>query len=680
MPADQKTLERIEWVRKQLNRHNHLYYVLDQPEISDAEYDQLMQELKSLEAQYPELVTPDSPSQRVGAAPAQGFGEVHHPVPLLSLANAFNDDDLVAWHKRVTNLLEGARFDMACELKIDGLAVALTYENGMFVRGATRGDGVTGEDVTLNLRTIRSIPLSVPKDAPSKFEVRGEVYLPHWAFNKINEERIAEELPPYANPRNTAAGSLRQLDSRITARRPLDIFVYGLGYADRVPPLASAVAQGRPMPDNHWDTMQYLKSLGFKINPNNALAHTLQEAMDYFKAWAEKRESLGHGADGVVVKVNDFEFQRQLGFVGREPRWAIAYKFPATQAVTRLLDIGINVGRTGSLNPYAILEPVNVGGATVKNATLHNEDDIRRKDIRIGDWVVVERAGEVIPQVVAPIVSRRTGQEREFKMPTTCPTCGGPVVREEDEAMYRCTNVACPAQFARLAMHFAGVMDIEGLGEKMVLTLIQASLVKDLADFYYVKKDDVLKLERTGEKSASNLMDAIEKSKTRPLARLLAALGITHIGFEMADILAKEFHSVDALAQATRERLLEISSVGPIIADNVVAYFANQSNLAVLKKLRDAGVKMEEEARADEGPKPLAGLQFVVTGTLSNFSRSQAEAAIKERGGKVGSSVTRKTDYLVAGADAGSKLDAARKLGTKILDEAQFKVLLKKEM
>ena len=430
--TDTHAAERARQLREEINRHNRLYYVLDRPEISDADYDLLMRELRALEEQHPELVTPDSPTHRVGAPPAEGFTEVQHPVPMLSLSNAFNDEELGAWHRRATALLDGAEFDMVCELKIDGLAVALTYRDGILVHGATRGDGYRGEDVTRNLRTIRSIPLSVPPEAPRAFEVRGEVYFPRSQFDRLNEERAAQGLPTYANPRNTAAGSLRQLDSRITAQRPLGIFVYGLGYAE-----------GGDMPDNHWDTMEMLSSFGFRVSSHNAVCRTIDEVEAYYRRWLDGLERLDYAADGVVVKVNSLRYQDALGFVGREPRWATAYKFPATQVVTRLLDIGINVGRTGSLNPFAMLEPVDVNGAMVKLATLHNEDDIRRKDIRIGDWVVVERAGEVIPQVVGPVVERRTGEEREFVMPERCPECDVKVVRSEGEAMTRCPNAAC---------------------------------------------------------------------------------------------------------------------------------------------------------------------------------------------------------------------------------------------
>ena len=509
--------QRIQKLRELLNYHNYRYYVLDSPEISDAEYDELMRELKQLEEAHPELITPDSPTQRVGAAPVEAFGVVEHPQPLLSLANAFSDEELDAWYRRASNLLGGRNTDFVCELKIDGLAVALTYVNGLLEVGATRGDGFRGENITQNLRTVKSIPLSVPKEAPPRFEVRGEVYLPKTGFKKLNEERAKEGLPLFANPRNAAAGSVRQLDSKITAQRPLDIFVYGLGWAE-----------GKAVPDTHWEIMQYLKSLGFKINPNIALCHTIDEVKAYYAKWVQNQEELPYEADGVVVKINSIAFQTELGFVGREPRWAIAYKFPAVQGTTRLLDIGINVGRTGSLNPYAILEPVQVGGVTIKHAALHNEEDIHRKDIRIGDWVVIQRAGEVIPEIVEPIVSRRTGKEKVFHMPKTCPVCGAEVIKPEGEAMHRCTNAACPAQALERIKHFVsrGAMDIEGVGEKMSQTLFEAGLIKDVGDLYYLTRDQLLSLERMADKSAANILNSIEKSKDRPLPRVIFALGI----------------------------------------------------------------------------------------------------------------------------------------------------------
>ena len=654
--------EKVEQLQNELNRHSYLYHVLDQPEISDSRYDALMAELRELEQRTPDLATPSSPTQRVGDRPAEGFARAEHPVPLLSLGNAFDEEDLLAWHRRTADLLEDTSFEMVCELKYDGLAVALTYEDGVLVRGATRGNGSVGEDVTPNLRTIRSIPLKVLGEAPPRFEVRGEVLFPKSAFHRFNEERISQGLPPYANPRNTAAGSIRQLDPRMTAERPLDIFVYSLGYAE-------------PMPqDNHWDTLAYLGGLGFKINPNNRLVGAVEEAVDYYRSWLERSEGLDYGCDGAVIKVNRLDLQQHLGTVGREPRWAIAYKFPATQEVTRLLDIRVNVGRTGSINPYAVLEPVDVGGATVKQATLHNEDYIRAKDLRIGDWVVVERAGEVIPQVVTALPNRRTGDEKVFAMPTVCPSCAEPLVRPEGESMSLCVNAGCPTQLVRLLEHFVskGAMDIEGLGGRQTVTLLEQGLIKDAADLYYLKKDDLLDLERMAEKSVSNLLAAIESSKSRPLSRVLVALGIPHVGWEVAGLLARNLRSMDALASAAAEELSAIPSIGPKIAESVVAYFRNESNMRVIEKLRAAGVRMEDEEHPEPAAQPLAGMRFVVTGRLQGFSRSQVEDRIKELGGAVSSNVSPKTDYLVAGDDPGSKLADARELGVETLPEHAF--------
>jgi DNA ligase (NAD+) len=681
--------QRVAKLRKLINYHNYRYYVLDSPEISDAEYDEFMRELKQLEEAHPELITPDSPTQRVGAAPVEAFGVVEHPQPLLSLANAFSDEELETWYRRASNLLGSRKTDFVCELKIDGLAVALTYVNGLLDVGATRGDGYRGENITQNLRTIKSIPLSVPKEAPPRFEVRGEVYLPKTGFKKLNEERAKEDLPLFANPRNAAAGSVRQLDSRITAQRPLDIFVYGLGWAE-----------GKVVPETHWEIMQYLKSLGFKINPNIALCRTIAEVKDYYEKWVENQEELPYEADGVVVKINPIPFQVELGYVGREPRWAIAYKFPAIQGTTRLLDIGINVGRTGSLNPYAILEPVQVGGVTIKHAALHNEEDIHRKDIRIGDWVVIQRAGEVIPEIVEPIVSRRTGQEEKFSMQkktweiyrekrgiskeekppdhTICPECGAEAIKPEGEAMHRCTNAACPAQALERIKHFVsrGAMDIEGIGEKMSQALFDAGLIKDVGDLYYLTRDKLLSLERMADKSAANILNSIERSKNRPLPRVIFALGIIHIGEETAELLAEHYTSLDELAGASREQLLEIPSIGPKIADSILAFFRQEGNKKIIKKLKKARVKLKAE-KAKPSDLPLAGLEFVITGTLEAFPRQDAEAKIKALGGKAGSDVTRKTNYLVVGEEPGSKLARAEALDVKKLTEAELLELLK---
>ncbi len=681
MAEPEKAEQRIARLRAEIEHHNYRYYVLDSPEISDAEYDALMRELQKLEAQYPQFLTPDSPTQRVGAEPLEAFGVVEHPIPLLSLGNAFSGEELRAWHTRVVRLLGQDSFDFVGEHKIDGLAVALTYVDGRFTTGATRGDGLRGEDITQNLRTIRSIPLTVPRDAPPRFEVRGEVFLPVARFHKLNQEREAEGLPLFANPRNAAAGSVRQLDPKITARRPLDIYIYMLGYAE-----------GRATPATHWETLEYIKSLGFKVNPNNRHLSSIEQVEEYYQTWVRKRESLQYQADGIVVKVNQLELQARLGDVGREPRWAIAYKFPAVQGTTKLKDIGISVGRTGTLNPYAILEPVSVGGVTIRQAALHNEDDIRRKDIRIGDTVIIQRAGEVIPEVVGPVASKRTGKEKDFKLleaiydkekrRPACPVCGSEVVQPAGEVMYYCSNAACPAQAQQRIEHFAsrGAMDIRGIGENLSATLFQKGLIKDIADLYYLKdkKEQLLGLEKMGEKSVSNILDAIEKSKNRPLARVILALGIRHIGEETAELLAGQFHSLDELAEASREQLMSVETIGPKIADSITAFFRQEANQDIIKRLREAGVKLEEKpvkARA----LPLAGTEFVLTGTLEAFSRKEAEERIKALGGTVGSSVTRKTTYLVVGADPGSKLEKARSLGIKTLNEAEFRQLLERK-
>ena len=662
--ADPRVEAEAASLRDELNRHNHLYHVLNRPEISDAQYDALFRQLREIEEANPELVTPDSPTQRVGDEPAEGFVQAEHPVPMLSLGNAFNEEELVAWHRRVAGLLETDAFDMVCELKYDGLAVALTYENGVLVRGATRGNGSVGEEVTRNLRTIKSVPLRVMGEAPERFEARGEVLFPRSAFGRFNEEREAAGLSTYANPRNTAAGSVRQLDPRETAKRPLDIFVYGLGHTSG------------PAPQTHWDTLSRLGAMGFKVNPNNRLAHSIEEAVEYYRRWVENAEELDYGCDGVVVKVDRLDYQQHLGVVGREPRWAVAYKFPATQEVTQVRDIRVNVGRTGSMNPYALLEPVNVSGAVVKQATLHNEEYIGSKDIRIGDWVVVERAGEVIPQVVTVLTSRRTGDERPFAMPEACPSCGSPVVKPEDEAMSYCRNLGCPAQLVRLMEHFVSrdAMDIEGLGVMQVVALLEKGLIEDVADLYSLpsKRAEMLEMERMGEKSVANLLAAIEASKDRQLSQLLVALGITHVGGEVAEALARHFGSLDTLLGAAEEELLAVPSVGPKIASSVATHLADEANRRVIEKLREAGVRLKDEGGAEPTGQTLAGKRFVVTGRMERFSRSEIEDKVKELGGSVSGSVSKKTDHLIAGADAGSKLADAERLGVRVIDEERF--------
>ena len=669
---------KIDELKKQLNYHINRYYVLDSPEISDAEYDGMMQQLRKLEAEYPQFLTPDSPSQRVGAAPVEALGIVEHPLPLLSLGNAFITEDLYAWHARTLKLLGVSQFDMVCEHKMDGLAIALTYVNGQFVRAATRGDGYRGEDITQNLRTIHSIPLSVSKDAPSRFEVRGEVYMPKAGFHKLNKERENEGQPLFANPRNAAAGSVRQLDPRITAKRNLDIYIYMLGYAE-----------GKPMPATHWETMEYLKSLGFRINPANKRVKLIEEAEAYYQMWTEKRESLPYEADGVVVKADLMEYHMRLGDVGREPRWAIAYKFPAIQGTTQLKEIGISVGRTGTLNPVAILEPVQIGGVTIERAALHNEDDIRRKDIREGDWVYIQRAGDVIPEILGPIISKRTGKEKEFSLldkiysqekgRPACPVCGGEVVRPEGEVMYYCSNAACPAQVqARIEFFVSrGAMDIRGMGEKFIALLLKEGLVKGAADLFDLKdkREQIVQLEKKGEKSADNIIKSIEKSKTANLPRLLNALGIRHVGEETANLLAERFKDFDDLGNASREKLMTVPSIGPKIADSIVAFFHEEENKKFLEKLRTAGVWPQQEL-AQEGL-PLSGKEFVITGTLRAFSREEAHSRIKALGGTVKDNVTKNTTYLVTGADPGeNKLIRARALGTEQINEEKLLAIL----
>jgi len=668
---------RVEELRSLISYHDYRYYVLDSPETSDAAYDDLMRELRSLEERYPQLITPDSPTQRVSGQPVAAFGIVEHRVPLLSLANAFSEEELRAWHRRVSGLAGSDDFALVCEPKMDGLAVALVYEDGLFAQCATRGDGRRGENITENLRTIRSVSLRLGKGAPPRFEVRGEVYMTKQGFERLNEERVGEGQPLFANPRNAAAGSVRQLDARISARRPLDIFVYQLGWLE-----------GRSPPPTQWETLEWLGSLGFRTNPNNARMPGIDDAIALCREWAGRRDSLPYEIDGIVVKMDDLALQERLGVVGREPRWAIAYKFPPIQATTKLIDIGINVGRTGSLNPYAILEPVRVGGATVKLATLHNEDDIHRKDIRIGDTVIVQRAGDVIPQVVGPVLSLRTGKERVYRTPEKCPVCSAPVRRLEGEAMSYCTNTACPAQAERLLEHFVsrGAMDIEGIGESLAAVLLANRLVADPGDIYGLTADQLAELmlpgdghpRRLGEKTAEKIVDQTERSKQRPLSRVVFALGIRHVGGEMADRLAEHFGSIDAMAAASVEELEAVPTVGPKIAQSVRAYFDDEDNRRIVEKLRRAGVRLAEESAGGRKEGPLHGLTIVVTGTLSTLTREEAEERIRELGGSAVASVSRKTDYVVVGESPGSKAQRAQELGTKVVSEEEFLALLER--
>ncbi len=663
----------VENLRREINRHNQLYYVQDNPEISDAQYDTLIRRLKELEEAHPELVTPDSPTQKVGAEPLKAFGIVNHPYPLLSLANAFSDTELEAWYQRVKKLLGNISFQIDCEPKMDGLAVALTYRNGKFATGATRGDGFQGENITRNLRTIHSIPLNAEPNAPPVFEVRGEVYLSKNGFAKLNRERADKGLPPFANPRNAAAGSLRQLDPSVTAERPLDIFIYALGYSE-----------DSLLPDSHWQILDYFSKIGFRINPLNRLVNTMEEAKEYYRQMAANRASLPYEADGVVFKVDSVSLQHQLGDVGREPRWAIAYKFPAEQVMTRLKKIGISVGRTGTLNPFAVLEPVNVGGVVVKQAALHNEDDILRKDIREGDTVIIQRAGEVIPEVVAPVLSKRNPESKPFRMEESlfnpnlnrpaCPVCGGEIYRPAGEAMHYCANVSCPAQFERQLEHFVsrGAMDIRGIGESLSVILAQQGLVKNVSDLYYLTTADLLQLPRMGEKSADNIIDAIADSKTRPLDRVIFGLGVRHVGNETATLLSRHYGNIWALAKTGLGELQTIPDIGDKIASSIVAYFSEEKNVAVIRRLEEAGVRLTSDQKPVNKNMPFSGMEFVVTGKLESFSREEAQEKIRSLGGTAKDNVTKATNYLVVGADAGSKLTKARSMGVKELSEREF--------
>jgi DNA ligase (NAD+) len=666
VPADIR--RRAARLRDEINEHIYRYHVLDKPVISDAVYDQLLRELAELEARYPDLITADSPTQRVGAPPSAAFATVRHRAPMMSLANAFGDEELEAWDKRVRQALGSAAVRYVCELKIDGAAVSLTYRDGLLVTGATRGDGTEGEDVTSNLRTIKSLPLRLRvKKPPQLIEVRGEAYLPRKTFDAVNAERDARGEPRFANPRNAAAGSLRQLDPQITASRPLDIFAYGLGAADGLA-LRS-----------HWETLEWLRGAGFRTNPHAARCDSLDEVKAYVRTWTERRAVLDYDTDGVVIKVDDVTQQVELGATTQAPRWALAYKFPAEQAITRLIDITINVGRTGALTPAAVLEPVRVSGVTVTSATLHNEDEITRKDIRIGDWVIVQRAGEVIPEVVAPLVERRTGHERLFQMPDRCPVCGTPVEKPEGEAVARCPNLSCPAQVHERLIHFASrdAMNIEGLGVKLIGQLLEEGLVRDPAGLYRVKKDDLLALERMGDKLAQNVLAAIERSKGTTMTRFLYALGIRHVGAHIAELIAGYFPTPESLKEASFEQVRDVPGIGPTIGESIVNFFKQAPNRRLIKRLLAAGVKpAPPRAIARSGDGRLAAAQVVFTGTLSRWTRGQAEGLVRDAGGVPTDSVTKKTTYVVAGEAAGSKLDKARRLGVKVLSEREFAKLV----
>jgi len=642
-------------LRHQIEEANYQYYVLDNPTLTDAEYDQLMLELQGIEQEHPELQTPDSPTQRVGAGPVQEVPQHRHPVPMLSLANARNKEELVAWHRRAQNILPNTTFEYACELKIDGLAMALTYEKGRLVVGASRGDGLVGEDWTPNIRTVRSIPKNLRWESiPERVEVRGEIYMSTKSFEKLNEEMTDNRL--FANPRNAAAGSLRQKDPRITASRHLDFFGYQIGYMHGIEF------------HSQWEALQLIRDWGFPVNPHITLAKSLDEVWDYCEKWEKERFNLPYEIDGVVIKINDLVQQQELGTVARDPRWAIAFKYPPIQVATKLLDIHVNIGRTGSVNPWALLEPVSIRGVTVSRATLHNEGDIQRKDLRIGDWVLVERAGDVIPQVVKPIVERRTGEERVYHLPERCPICETPLIQNEDEAMAYCPNLQCPARNLEGTIHFAskGAMDIETIGEKMCAQLVEVGYIKSVSDFYSLTREQLLELEGIKEKSADNILKGIEASKHRPLWRLLFGLNIRYVGGKTAQIIADAFGSIDKLLAATEE-ITSVPGIGPVAGQSIYSWLQDGQNRALIERLRQAGVNMQEERKTIEGP--LAGQTFLLTGRLTSMSRPIAEEKIIQLGGTIASGVSKSLNHLIVGEDAGSKLAKAQKAGVPIHDE-----------
>jgi DNA ligase (NAD+) len=660
--------KRIAELRQRIDYHNYRYYVLDDPEISDAEYDRLLRELLELENQFPELITPDSPTQRVGAAPLEEFNTVTHTIPMVSLDNAFGYDELREFDGRVKRGLgSGQEVEYVVEPKIDGVAVELVYENGVFVQGSTRGDGYVGEEITQNLRTIKSVPLrllSAGAKIPQRVEVRGEVYYPTAGFKKLNAEREAKGEPVFANPRNAAAGSLRQLDPRITAQRPLEIFIHSLGQLVGV------------KFTSHFEALTTFKKWGFRVNPHIAVCGGIAAVIEQCEKIREMREKLDYEIDGAVIKVNSLALQNELGMRTRSPRWAIALKYEAKQETTQILDIIAQVGRTGALTPVAIMRPVKISGVEITRATLHNQDEIDRKDVRIGDWVVVQRAGDVIPEVVKVIESKRTGNEKKYRLPSTCPVCGAHVVRLEGEAAHRCQNASCPAQLKERIRHFASrnAMDIEGLGDKLVDQLVEKKLVTDVADIYHLTKEQLAALERMGEKSAQNLIDAIERSKEVELARLLYAFGIRFVGEHVSKILAQEFKTLDNLKKAAKERLLEVYEIGPQVAESVVQFFAERHNLETIDRLLKAGLKIKKVTVSKNHK--FSGKTFVFTGALQHFTRSEAESLVEKLGGRAAAAVSRNTDYVVVGENAGSKADKARELGVEILSEDEFKKMV----
>ncbi len=672
MPAEARDSTDIEALRDQIRYHEHRYYVLDDPEISDAEFDQLMQQLKKIEAAHPELITPDSPTQRVGGKPREGFIKAQHSSPMLSLDNAYNEQEFRDWARRVYELTGKSKVDFVCELKLDGMSLALSYEDGQLARALTRGDGTTGEDVTINVRTMPTVPLRIDHKKlsaagiPPNFEVRGEVIMPIKAFLRLNEEREQQGLTKAANPRNAAAGSIRMLDPKIVARRRMDYFAYFL------------LRDGNSFLPSHYESLNALERAGFKVNPHRIRTNDLDKVLEFINKMEAQREKLPYEIDGIVVKVDSTQQWRQLGFTGKAPRWAIAYKYAARSGVTQIEDILVQVGRTGKLTPLAALRPVPIGGTTVKRATLHNQDEIDRLGVKIGDWVLVERGGDVIPKIVKVIEDKDHPRgDRTFEFPTHCPECGGKVVRAEGEADHRCVNAKCPAKLRESLLHFAsrGVMNIEGMGESLVNQLADRGLVKDVADIYSLDEAKLLSLERIGKKSADNLLREIEASKKLALERVILGLGIRFVGERTAELLAEHFGNMDAFMNASFDELQQVTEVGPRVAEAITEFFSEPRNRELVERLRKAGLRFEGEKK-QRGTK-LAGKTFVLTGTLPNLSRDEAKKMIEDAGGKVSGSVSKKTDYVVAGADPGSKLDKARELKVAVIDEDGLKALLK---
>jgi DNA ligase (NAD+) len=670
MPAVKDHTARIETLRDKIRHHEYLYYVVDQPEVSDQEFDKLMQQLKDVESEHPELITPDSPTQRVGGKPREGFVKIRHSSPMLSLDNTYSEEELRSWEHRVHELSGRKDVDYICELKLDGMSLSVGYHGGQLERGVTRGDGTTGEDVTLNVRTVHSIPLSIDKDRlqkadiPPNFEVRGELLMPTAAFKKLNAERERLGLPTFANPRNFTAGTVRQLDASITAQRRLDYFSYML------------LKNGRTYFDRHSKTLEALETAGFKVNPHRKLVHSMEEVWSFIQQWEGKREALPYEIDGIVVKVDRTALQDELGFTGKAPRWAIAYKYAARAGITRLDNVRWQVGRTGKLTPVAGLEPVAIGGTTVRNATLHNMDEIERLGVKIGDYVQVERGGDVIPKVAKVIDDKEHPRGKgTIEAPEKCPVCGTNVVRTEGEVDYRCVNANCPAKLMGTILHFAsrGVMNIDGMGESLVAQLIDKGLVKNVADIYDLTKRDLLSLERFADKSAQNILDEIERSKNLPLERVIYGLGIRMVGERTAQFLAEHFGSMEALASASVEELQNVGEVGPKIAESIAEFFSNPANRKLVERLGKAGLAFKGEKK-ERGTK-LAGKVFVLTGTLAKYTRDEAKKMIEDAGGKVTGSVSKKTDYVVAGTDAGSKLDKAKDLGVPVIDEKELENL-----